>query len=195
MALLGRLGLLGRTSTSTFIGFIIWCIVGGVVVFVASLLYLKGGSGASILGPLLSFWQSFGGPVLGLVFLWLAVRRFHDQDRPGWLALVPTGVGLAASLGLPIPGIVSLLVFLGFLIALFLPGTIGPNRYGPDPRGWKSPEHYRDQQRQLRGKGVPRHARPPGEPRPNLKLGQASIGPAPSATAVRRGPPRRRGAG
>lgn len=152
MALLRRLGLLGRTSTSTLIGFIVWCIVGGVVIFFASLVYLKEGSGAGTLGLLLSLWQSFGGTALGLVFLWLAVRRFHDQNRPGWLALIPAGVAIAASLGLPVPGAVALVLFLGFLVALFLPGTIGPNRYGPDPRGWKSPEHYRDQHRQHRDK-------------------------------------------
>jgi uncharacterized membrane protein YhaH (DUF805 family) len=152
MGLISRLGLLGRTSVSTFIGFIIWCIVGSVAILFATIIYLKEGQGDSAVGRLLSLWQSYGGSGLGLVFLWFAVRRFHDQDRPGWLALIPTGVAIAASLGLPIPAAVALLVFVGFLIALFLPGTIGPNRYGPDPRGWKSAEHYRDQQAQLRGK-------------------------------------------
>ena len=151
MELLRRLGLRGRTSNSTFIGFIIWCVVGSVVLSFAMVIYAKEG-GARSLGSLLWLWENYGGAALGLVFLWLAVRRFHDQDRPGWLALIPAGVAIAASLGLPVPGAVALILFLGFLVALFLPGTIGPNRYGPDPRGWKSPEHYRDQRRQLRGK-------------------------------------------
>ena len=153
MELLRRLGLLGRTSNSTFIGFIIWCILGNVVLFFAALVYAKeGGGGAAALGLPLSLWQNYGGTALGLAFLWLAIRRFHDQDRPGWLALIPAGVAIAASLGVPVPGAAALIIFLGFLVALFLPGTIGPNRYGPDPRGWKSPEQYRDQQRQLRGR-------------------------------------------
>lgn len=83
----------------------------------------------------------------------LIVRRLHDQGRSGvwvWLAiysfavwLVRTGVSMAAGPDgrlafdrftwvadwLVIPANVAMLVL------LLLPGTIGPNRYGPDPRG------------------------------------------------------------
>jgi uncharacterized membrane protein YhaH (DUF805 family) len=48
------------------------------------------------------------------------VRRLHDQDRSGWLVLlfyIPYVGGLIA------------------LIFMLLPGTEGPNRYGPDPYG------------------------------------------------------------
>jgi uncharacterized membrane protein YhaH (DUF805 family) len=47
-----------------------------------------------------------------------AVRRLHDQDKSGWLAL----------LGL-IP-----LVNLVLLVFMFLEGTKGSNQYGPDPK-------------------------------------------------------------
>jgi len=47
------------------------------------------------------------------------VRRFHDQDRSGWLVLL----GL-----IPYIGGLILLVF------MCLEGTHGPNRYGPDPK-------------------------------------------------------------
>lgn len=47
------------------------------------------------------------------------VRRFHDQDRSGWLILL----GL-----IPYIGGLILLVF------MCLEGTHGPNRYGPDPK-------------------------------------------------------------
>jgi uncharacterized membrane protein YhaH (DUF805 family) len=55
---------------------------------------------------------------LALATLGATVRRLHDAALPGWLALIafaPYGV-LAT-----------------FALAL-LPGTVGPNRYGPDPR-------------------------------------------------------------
>ena len=47
------------------------------------------------------------------------VRRFHDQDRSGWLALLAL-----------IPYIGGTIV-LGFSL---IEGTAGPNRYGPDPK-------------------------------------------------------------
>lgn len=43
----------------------------------------------------------------------VAVRRIHDQDKTGWLILVP---------------------FYNVILML-LEGTAGPNRYGPDPKG------------------------------------------------------------
>lgn len=47
------------------------------------------------------------------------VRRLHDQDKSGWLLLL----GLIPFVG-------------GFIILVFmlLPGTRGPNRFGPDPK-------------------------------------------------------------
>ncbi|KQM95276.1 hypothetical protein ASE70_00625 [Sphingomonas sp. Leaf22] len=47
------------------------------------------------------------------------VRRFHDQNRTGWLVLLSF-----------IPYVGGLIV----LIFMCLPGTPGPNRYGPDPK-------------------------------------------------------------
>ena len=47
------------------------------------------------------------------------VRRFHDQDRSGWLVLL------------------NLIPYLGgfiVLIMMCLEGTNGANRYGPDPK-------------------------------------------------------------
>jgi uncharacterized membrane protein YhaH (DUF805 family) len=47
------------------------------------------------------------------------VRRFHDQDKSGWFVLI----GL-------IPFIGGLVV----LVFMFLEGTKGENRFGPDPK-------------------------------------------------------------
>ena len=48
------------------------------------------------------------------------VRRFHDQDKSGWLVLL----NLIPSLG-------------GLIVLVFmcLEGTPGENRFGPDPKG------------------------------------------------------------
>jgi uncharacterized membrane protein YhaH (DUF805 family) len=51
------------------------------------------------------------------------VRRFHDQDKSGWLVLLNF---------LPYLG--------GFIVFIFmcLDGTRGENSYGPDPKGWNA---------------------------------------------------------
>ncbi|MFO1119461.1 MAG: DUF805 domain-containing protein [Rhodospirillales bacterium] len=64
-----------------------------------------------------------------LAALWpswaVGVKRCHDRDRSGWFLLI----GL-----IPIVGGIWLLVELGFLR-----GTIGPNKYGPDPLHMMAP--------------------------------------------------------
>lgn len=64
----------------------------------------------------------------GLGIFWLAtiipsiavqVRRFHDQDRSGWMVLLAF---------IPYVGGIIVLVF------MCLEGTRGPNRFGPDPK-------------------------------------------------------------
>lgn len=61
-------------------------------------------------------------------------RRLHDAALSGWIAAVPAAaslLGLAFGLG----GIVfSLIGMLAVLVIGLLPGTPGPNPYGPDPK-------------------------------------------------------------
>ena len=78
--------------------------------------------------PGLLYFVGFG--VMGILGLALLVpsiavqvRRFHDQDRSGWMVLI----GL-----IPYVGGIIVLVF------MCLEGTRGPNRFGPDP---KDPTH------------------------------------------------------
>jgi uncharacterized membrane protein YhaH (DUF805 family) len=57
---------------------------------------------------------------MGLVIPNIAVqvRRLHDQDRTGWMILL------------------FIIPYIGGLIAIIfmcIPGTNGPNRFGPDP--------------------------------------------------------------
>ncbi|MBB3356662.1 MULTISPECIES: DUF805 domain-containing protein [unclassified Novosphingobium] len=64
-----------------------------------------------------------GMAILVLVWAWahmaVCIRRFHDQDRTGWLYLISF-----------VPYVGGLIVF----VMMFLPGTPGPNRYGADPK-------------------------------------------------------------
>ncbi|HEX8192855.1 MAG TPA: DUF805 domain-containing protein [Allosphingosinicella sp.] len=71
--------------------------------------------------------------IFGLVFLALlipsiavTVRRFHDQDKTGWLYLLTF-----------IPYVGGIIVF----VMMLFEGTRGPNQYGPDP---KDPDYVGD---------------------------------------------------
>ena len=72
----------------------------------------------------------------------ITVRRLHDVDKSGWLVLVPiVPAFLTVSLfylAWPL-GVVFALATVAcsaYLIYLYvLPGSAGPNQYGPDPKG------------------------------------------------------------
>jgi uncharacterized membrane protein YhaH (DUF805 family) len=97
-----------------------------IIVAVGSIILMAIGGGLSETGdaaPGPLFW--LGGAIiviwgLGSIIPSIAVqvRRFHDQDRSGWMVL----------LGF-IPYVGGLIV----LIFMCLEGTRGPNRFGPDP--------------------------------------------------------------
>ena len=96
-----------------------------IVAFVAVMLIFAGGNGigdsSNAPGPL--FWLGAGALgiwVLASIIPSIAVqvRRFHDQDRSGWMVLL----GFVPYAG-------GLIVF----IFMCLKGTTGPNRFGPDP--------------------------------------------------------------
>ncbi|HEX4847096.1 MAG TPA: DUF805 domain-containing protein [Novosphingobium sp.] len=56
----------------------------------------------------------------------VTVRRLHDRDMSGWWYL-----GMIVASIIPFLGI---LAALAFLVLMFLEGTKGPNRFGPDPK-------------------------------------------------------------
>jgi uncharacterized membrane protein YhaH (DUF805 family) len=86
----------------------------------------------AMFGPL--FWAG-----LGLWIVWslavfipataVSVRRLHDRDMSGWWY-----GGLLIASFIPIINMISWIGFLVLLVIFFLPGTEGPNRYGPDPK-------------------------------------------------------------
>ena len=94
---------------------------------------------------------------LGIVLMypWVALgaKRFHDRGKPTWLALVGAAAYILLALldpeltGMKFEdspvftgsyvgiGMLNIVLGIWYLIELgFLRGTVGPNRYGPDPR-------------------------------------------------------------
>lgn len=56
----------------------------------------------------------------------VTVRRLHDRDMSGWWYL-----GFIVASMIPLLGFVA---SIALLVILFLPGTEGSNRFGPDPK-------------------------------------------------------------
>jgi uncharacterized membrane protein YhaH (DUF805 family) len=69
-----------------------------------------------IIGAVLVLIFALGSFIPGLAVM---VRRLHDQDKSGWMALLYL---------IPYVGPIVILVF------MCLDGTRGPNRFGPDPK-------------------------------------------------------------
>jgi len=84
---------------------------------------LEGGMGLSMVGL-----GIYGLYVLATFIPNLAVtiRRLHDRDMSGWWYL-----GVIAASFIPFVGF---LASIAFLVLMFLPGTSGSNRFGPDPK-------------------------------------------------------------
>ncbi len=109
--------------------------------------------------------------IFGLYFIWqlavlipslaVTVRRLHDTNRSGWWILAPIvpyfvafisifgGAASGSQGGLAaggIIGLVSMLAAIGLgitlLVFMFLEGTKGPNKYGPDPKGANTGEVF-----------------------------------------------------
>jgi len=90
--------------------------------------------------------------IMLLPSLAVTVRRLHDSNRTGWwvlgvwgpyLALIPMSVMMflsrAGAVGFAIFAILAYIAILVFgiilLVFMFMDGTRGPNRFGPDPKG------------------------------------------------------------
>jgi uncharacterized membrane protein YhaH (DUF805 family) len=95
--------------------------------------------------PGLNPWVALGLSILGfLLFTDLTVRRRHDRNRRGTDAVIWQVLLLANSIlhtfnlaPYVVGWLDGVLVLSGiylFVVLVLLPGTRGPNRYGPDPR-------------------------------------------------------------
>jgi uncharacterized membrane protein YhaH (DUF805 family) len=111
----------GRARRSEFWLFALFIFI--VEIVYMALLGVVGGFNAS--GPsglALALMGLFSLAFLGVIIPSLAVtfRRLHDTDRSAWWLLISF-----------IPGIGGLVLLVFYL----LPGTNGPNKFGPDPKG------------------------------------------------------------
>lgn len=82
-----------------------------------------------------------GGGLLGLFALGtfvpaiaVVVRRLHDRNMSGWWYL-----GVIVASIIPFVGIFA---SIAFLVLMCLPGTPGPNQFGPDPKDPASAEVF-----------------------------------------------------
>lgn len=134
------------------IGIAFWIImaaVGGAALMSGDVTALAGAGGLLLIIYLLYMLLMLAFLIPGLA---VAVRRLHDTERSGWWILAPMvpylvawfAIFSAASAGggggtIGVIGIVCMLAALGLgimlLVFMFLDGTPGPNKYGPDPKG------------------------------------------------------------
>lgn len=135
----------GRAPRAEYWWYALALLVVFLVVNIVENLVGLGGMVGAVYGPL-------------FVILWLAtivpniavgVRRLHDTDRSGWWLLLCAPYGLATAFmvqsvengGMSGLGTAAILSAIGFICAIVLlvfmvlPGTSGPNRFGPDPYG------------------------------------------------------------
>lgn len=56
----------------------------------------------------------------------VSIRRLHDRDMSGWWYLGFVVGGLIPYIGF--------IISIAFIVIMALPGTEGPNRFGPDPK-------------------------------------------------------------
>ena len=124
----------GRASRSEFWWFMLFMFLVNVVVsLVAGFLPSAAGNGLSVLVSLAFILPNIG----------VTARRLHDRNLSGWWQLapiVPTILLLAmiftmsiTETALVLLSLLAVAVAIWFLIMLILPGTLGPNRFGPDP--------------------------------------------------------------
>ena len=115
---------------------IVGCLLGAVVSVAGAGLSLQDAAAGN-------YAAMFGG--LGLIFLvwWAAiiipsiavgVRRLHDRDMSGWWYL-----GFIVLSVIPLVGFIAAIAM---IVIMALPGTPGPNRFGPDPLGQVDPEVF-----------------------------------------------------
>jgi uncharacterized membrane protein YhaH (DUF805 family) len=97
---------------------VLWILVNVVLSTIFGMRYVEGEI-FPVMGPVA--WLVWVIISVALTYASLAVwaKRWHDRDKSGWWSLIAL---------VPIVGAIWILVELGCL-----PGTEGPNRFGPDP--------------------------------------------------------------
>lgn len=118
----------------SLLNLLVWLVLGGVNLSSGNKMAELASAGDS--NPLAVYGVMFSGPLGIVLAIWflaniipsiaVSVRRLHDRDMSGWWYL-------AVVVGSFIP-LINILVSIGFLVLMLLPGTAGPNRFGPDPK-------------------------------------------------------------
>ena len=113
----------GRSRRKEYWMFVLFLVIGQVVTSILDTVLGLGGTTTAVSdygdGSASASFSSSGGMLTTIFVLAMlvpgiavAIRRAHDQDKSGWFVLIPV-YGL---------------------IMMFLDGTRGPNRFGPDPK-------------------------------------------------------------
>ena len=91
---------------------------------------LGGNFGSGELSPIaMILFAVFGLYMLAIILpsIALFVRRLHDINQTGWIYL-----GLVVASLIPFIGFIA---SIAMIVIACIPGTVGPNKYGPDPKG------------------------------------------------------------
>jgi uncharacterized membrane protein YhaH (DUF805 family) len=119
MVLKNYMGFSGRARRKEYCMYTLFnvIIIVGLQILAAVMAFVSG-TLATIFGLLIIVYS------LGVLLpsIAVAIRRMHDTDRSGWWLLL----GLVPLLGIVI------------LVFACLPGTVGDNRFGPDPKAGES---------------------------------------------------------
>jgi len=116
----------GRAARTEFWRYILVYLVISILLDILGIRLLSSVVGLALLVPTLA----------------ITVRRLHDVDKSGWLVLipiVPTFLTLSLFYLSWLLGVVfafATVLCSAYLIYLYvLPGMVGPNQFGPDPKG------------------------------------------------------------
>ncbi|MEQ1538371.1 MAG: DUF805 domain-containing protein [Sphingorhabdus sp.] len=118
----------GRSRRMEYWSYTLFTMIVSLILILPIIVFdnLDGGSSISVAGTisivLFVLW------VLGNVIPGIAVsiRRWHDLDQSGWMFLLFAVLNAIPFIG-AIAGLVNLVWF-------FMQGTVGENKYGPDPK-------------------------------------------------------------
>lgn len=107
----------GRLNRLRYLKYmVLLALIGGLATFVTSCMatFLTGSHESALVNIVTVVWAIAA--TVGNVML--VIRRLHDLDKSGWFALI---------------AIIPLIGFIFSIYLFFAPGTVGYNRYGPDP--------------------------------------------------------------
>lgn len=86
------------------------------------------------IAQLVAIGTAVAGLVLAVVFVLLAVRRLHDIGMTGWFLLIwPVLIALIQTSSNKADGVLAMAEVAFEAILMMVPGTAGPNDYGPEP--------------------------------------------------------------